>query len=339
MKIPANSLDKHLQETLLPAYLVCGDEPLLVQESLDAVRGAARERGFDSRELFVQEQGFDWQSLHAAANELSLFAQRRIVELRLPTGKPGRTGGPAIEALVESAGDDLLVLIRAPKLDRSAMNTKWVKSVQSAGGVIEVWPISPRDLPGWVNRRMQAIGLTPNREAVSMIAHRVEGNLLAAQQEIEKLRLLNGEGAVDGADVQSAVADSSRFDVFQVVDAALMGKMNRALRALNGVRAEGVDAVVVVWALSRELRTLTKLAERVQRGEPLGQALTASGVWRTRQGIVRAGVARHTVNDFYAMIQECRLADAAAKGQLRGDAWGLATNVIWRLATGRRRAA
>lgn len=339
VKIPATRLDSHLRDTLLPSYLVSGDEPLLVQESLDAIREAARRQGFESRELFVQEQGFDWQALAAAANELSLFAERRIVELRLPTGKPGRTGGAAIEALAESAADDLLVIVQTPKLERSTSNAKWVKRLQALGGFVEVWPIAARDLPGWINRRMQALGLAPDREAVAMVAHRVEGNLLAAQQEIEKLRLLVGEGPVDADAVNDAVVDSSRFDVYQLVDAALTGRLDRALRVLHGVRGEGVDAVVVVWALTRELRTLAKLAEQVESGMPLGKALAAGRVWRSRQPVVRAGVARHRARDFYAMLQAGRLADAVAKGQAPGDAWRLITNLVWRLSSGRERAA
>ena len=239
MKIPANRLDNHLREALLPSYLVCGDEPLLVQESLDAIRGAAKQRGFESRELFVQEQGFDWQALAAAANEMSLFARRRIIELRLPTGKPGRSGAAAIENLAANADDDTLIVVQAPKLDRGTANSTWAKRLQEDGAMVEVWPVAARELPAWVQRRMQAAGLTPDREAVSMIAQRVEGNLLAAQQEIEKLRLLCGEGPISGDDVRSAVSDSSRFDVYQLVDAAIAGKMRRALRILHGCPCRG----------------------------------------------------------------------------------------------------
>ncbi len=338
MKIPAARLDSHLRDTLLPVYLVSGDEPLLVQESLDAIRKAAKQQGFDSRQLFVQEQGFDWQSLKAAANELSLFAERRILEVRLPTGKPGRTGGATLEALADSAGDDLLIIVQAPKLDRGTANAKWVKKLQERGGAVEVWPINARDLPTWINRRMQQAELQPDREAVSMIAHRVEGNLLAAQQEIEKLRLLAGAGPISAEDVGNAVVDSSRFDVFQLVDAALSGRVDRALRMLDGVRAEGVDIVVVLWALTRELRTLAKLAEQVEAGTPLGKALAALRVWRSRQSIVRASIARHRTADYYAMLKLARVAEAAAKGQGDGDPWCLVTNLVWRLSASRRAA-
>lgn len=339
MKIPADRLPSHLKEPLLPCYLVSGDEPLLVQEALDAIRGAARAGGFDSRELYVQMQGFDWRQLAASAIELSLFSSRRIVELRLPTGKPGRDGAATIVELAEKAAGDLLFIVQTPKLDRNSANSKWAKTLDRRGGTVQVWPIGLRELPSWINSRMQRLGLEPDREAVRMIADRVEGNLLAAQQEIEKLRLLHGQGPITGGYVSQAVVDSSRFDVYQLVDAALTGDTRRALRILEGVRAEGIDAVVVIWALTRELRVLARLADAVNAGQNLGAALQKCGVWRSRQNIVRACVARHARADFHAMIQASGVADSAAKGQSPGDAWQLATNLVWRLSAGDRVAA
>ena len=216
MKIPLERLARHLSERLLPCYLVSGDEPLLVQEALDAIRQAARADGFDSRELHIQMQGFDWNELAASANALSLFSSRRIIELRLPTGKPGREGGATIMKLAETADRDLLFIVQTPKLDRGTANAKWVKTLESQGGVLQLWPVGPRELPGWIVERMNAAGLQPDREAVRMVADRVEGNLLAAQQEIEKLRLLHGAGPISAGEVGQAVADSSRFDVYQL---------------------------------------------------------------------------------------------------------------------------
>ena len=339
MKIPANQLVTSVQKSLLPCYLVSGDEHLLVQEALDAIRAAARDQGFDARELHVATTGFDWAELAGASANLSLFAEKRIVELRLPTGKPGRQGGAGIIELLENAGDDLLILISTPKLDRSAAASKWAKAVESQGALVQVWPIDLRELPSWIGRRMQKAGLKPDRNAIRLIADRVEGNLLAADQEIEKLRLLLGEGEVTGEDVNNAVANSSRYDVYKLADAAVGGDASRALRILDGVRAEGVDAVVVVWALTRELRVLGKLADKVQSGSELGAALQKSGVWRNRQGIVRSCVARHRTTDFYKLVKLARRADAAAKGQSGEDAWQLATNIVLGLAMGGAKAA
>ena len=335
MKIPANRFGAHLREPLKPCYLISGDEPLLVQEALDALRAAAREQGFDSRELHVQLDRFDWNAIAAAGSEMSLFASRRIVELRLPTGKPGRDGSAAIAELAAQAGDDLLFIVQTPKLDRKTASTRWVKALEAAGVHVQVWPVSPRDLPQWVAERMRRAGLKPDRDAVRIIADRIEGNLLAANQEIEKLRLLLGETTVTGADVRNAVADSSRFDVYQLADAALAGNPARALRILDGVRAEGVEPFVVVWALTRELRTLARLAEVVESGANLGAAMQKLRVWKTRQTLVRGCVARHRRTEFFEMIEACQRADAASKGQLQGDPWQLITNLVWRLASQR----
>lgn len=342
MKISVDQLPASLKKSLLPCYLVSGDEHLLVQESLDAIRAAARQRGFGAREVYVAGPAFDWGELAAAAGSLSLFAEKRILELRLPTGKPGREGSAAIADLVERLSktmDDLVFIVSAPKLDRNATSSKWVKSIGDAGGFVQIWPVGPAELPGWIGGRMRRAGLAPDREAVQMIADRVEGNLLAAEQEIEKLRLILGEGPVSGADVDDAVADSSRYDIFKLTDAAVAGDTARAMRILGGVREEGVALPLVTWALARELRMLASLAENVQSGANLGAAMFKAGVWKNRQGVVRACISRHKAADFYRLIQIARKMDAASKGRLSVDPWQLAMEIVLALAAGRARAA
>lgn len=339
MKIPANQLSSSVQKSLLPCYLVTGDEPLLVQEALDAIRSGARQQGFGMRELHIAGTGFDWAELTGAGANMSLFAEKRIIELRLPTGKPGKQGGAAIVEFLGKLGDDLMFLISAPKLDRSGAASKWAKAVESRGALVQVWPVDLRELPSWIGKRMQMVGLKPDKNAVRLIADRVEGNLLAADQEIQKLRLLLGEGAVSVDDVNAAVANSSRYDVYKLADAAVGGDASRAIRILGGVRSEGVEPVIVVWALTRELRVLGRLADMVQSGAELGSALQKSGVWRNRQGIVRSCVARHRGTDFYRLLKVARRADAAAKGQSGEDAWQLATGIVLGLAMGSAKAA
>ncbi|MBT8087894.1 MAG: DNA polymerase III subunit delta, partial [Gammaproteobacteria bacterium] len=196
MKIQANQLTAHLKKSLAPCYLVTGDEHLLVDEALDAIRASARERGFSMRELHVATTGFDWNYLAASTGNMSLFAEQRVIELRLPTGKPGREGSRAIVELVEQCGSDTLFIVTAPKLDRSGVASAWAKAIDKKGVTLTIRPISVRELPGWIANRMRSAGLQPERDAVTLIADRVEGNLLAARQEIEKLRLLHGEGPV-----------------------------------------------------------------------------------------------------------------------------------------------
>ena len=339
MKIKANQLSSHLQKTLSPCYLVTGDEHLLVNEALDAVREAARARGFASRDLHVAAAGFDWPALRDAGSNLSLFADRRIVELRLPTGKPGRAGGEAIVELAGRAGPDLLFLVSAPKLERNAQSAKWVRALDERGVNLAIWPVGLRELPGWIAARMRRAGLEPDRDAVSLVADRIEGNLLAAAQEIEKLRLLLGAGPVTVADVGRAVADSSRFDVFKLVDAALGGDARRALRILHGLRAEGVEPVVVAWALTRELRTLATLADAVAGGSDLGAAMRSLRVWQTRQALLRSCIGRHPPAAFRRLLKRSWVAEQAAKGQRGDDPWQVATDILLGLALGGRKAA
>lgn len=328
MKIQANQLSSHLLKSLAPCYLVTGDEHLLVNESLDSIRAAAREKGFTSRELHVATTGFDWHALTASTGNMSLFAEQRIVELRLPTGKPGKAGGQAIVDLVEQSGPELLFIVTGPKLDRGASNSKWAKTIDKKGVSLPIWPIGLRELPGWIANRMRNVGLQPDRDAVMLIADRVEGNLLAANQEIEKLRLLLGEGKVTAEDVSEAVANSSRYDVYKLTDAALAGDARRSVRILGGLKAEGVEPVIVMWALTRELRTLATLDDVIRQGGDLGSAMQQSGVWRNRQGLVRSCVGRHQHGDFHRMLKQTGRADAAAKGQRAGDPWQMATDVV-----------
>lgn len=332
MKIQANQLSSHLLKSLAPCYLVTGDEILLVEEALDAIREAARKRGFTSREMHVATTGFDWYALTASTGNMSLFAEQRIVELRLPTGKPGKAGSAAIIDLVAQAGPELLFIVTGPKLDRSSSASKWAKTIDQRGVSLPIWPIGVRELPGWIANRMKRVGLQPDRGAVALIADRVEGNLLAAQQEIEKLRLILGEGEVTAETAGEAVANSSRYDVYKLTDAALAGDAARSVKILGGLRAEGVEPVIVVWALTRELRTLATLDDVIRQGGDLGSAMQKSGVWRNRQGLVRSCIARHQHGDFHRMLKVSGRADAAAKGQRAGNPWQMATDVVVGLA-------
>ena len=328
MKLQSNQLSSHLLKSLASCYLVTGDEPLLVDEALDSIREGARARGFTSRDLHVAIAGFDWNSLTASTGNLSLFAEQRIVELRLPTGKPGKVGSQAIIDLVGQSDSDLLFIVTGPKLDRSSSASKWAKTIDKKGVSLPLWPIDVRELPGWIANRMRAAGLQPDRDAVTLIADRVEGNLLAAQQEIEKLRLILGAGKVSAEAVDKAVANSSRYDVYKLADAALAGDANRSVKILSGLRAEGVEPVIVMWALTRELRTLATLDDVIRQGGDLGGAMQKTGVWRNRQGLVRSCIGRHKHGDFHKMLKATGRADAAAKGQRAGNPWQMATDIV-----------
>lgn len=339
MKLQPNQLTSHLKSSLAPCYLVSGDEPLLVNEALDRLRASARENGFHDRDVQVATTGFDWQQLFQSGANLSLFSEKRLIELRLPTGKPGVSGSKAIVDMLGQLDSELMLVVITPKLDRKTQNTKWVKALDAKGVHLAIWPIDARELPGWIAQRMRDAGLNADRAAVRIVAERVEGNLLAAQQEIEKLRLILGEGDVSAEQVSEAVADSSRFDVFKLSDAALSGDAGRAARILYGLQHEGTSIVMVLWALAKELRTLASLSLAVERREDLGQAMRKNGVWSTRQGLMRSALSRHDRSGLNALMIAAFEADATAKGQRPGDAWQLAMNIVFGLATAARKAA
>ena len=339
MKLHAEKLSSHLQNNLAPCYLVSGNEHLLVEEALDQIRAAARERGFESRESFVAMANFNWSQLAGVASNMSLFADKRIVEVRLPTGKPGREGSAAICEFVDNLSPEFLLIVVAPRLTNSNKNSKWVKILSANGDHLPIWDVDLRELPRWISTRMRNAGLKPDRDAVRMIADRVEGNLLAANQEIEKLRIILGEGAVTGEDVAKAVANNSRYDVYKLVDAAVGGNAKRAMKILNGLRGEGVAPVIMTWALTQELRVLAMLSDSVRNDVDLGAAMQKQRVWNNRQAMVRACIGRHQHTELYRLLKAIGRADAAAKGQAKGDPWQLGADILLDLSLGGRKAA
>jgi DNA polymerase-3 subunit delta len=267
VKLSLDGLSAHLVQSLLPIYLLSGDEPLLVGEAGDAIRARARVAGFSERQVFFIERGAAvWEEISQAARALSLFASSRVVEIRMPGGKPGTAGAASLLRLFEAAGADLLVLIITGQLDRDAQGAEWVQAAQQRGAYLPIRPVDRAQLPRWLQSRFAAQGLKASEEAVALLAERSEGNLLAARQEIEKLALLLSAGAtVSVADVETGSADSARFDVFQLTDAVRAADPARALRVLGGLNAEGAEPPLVLWALSRELKAMQLRATAAQR--------------------------------------------------------------------------
>jgi len=329
MKLGPEKLKSHLDKELAPIYLIAGDQPLLVAEAADLVRDHARETGFGVRELHVVERGFDWQALHAEMRNMSLFAERRLIELRIPNAKPGADGSRALVELAEDPAPDVLLLVITGRLDARGSSAKWVKSLAAAGVHVPVADVPPARLPQWVQKRMHARGLKAGTGGARIIAERCEGNLLAADQEIEKLLLINGPGKVDDAAVMQSVTDSARFDVFQLSDAALVGDTVRAIRILNGLLAEGVAAPLILWALDRELRSLSKLSWLIERGASVTDAMAQGRVWSSRRTLVRKALERHRhPQAFHAMLAITARADRIAKGAEFGDASAELTRLV-----------
>ena len=319
MSLSPEQLEAGLARRLAPAYLIAGDEPLLTQECADAVRRTAREAGFTEREVYHVERGFDWNGLAASLSSMSLFAARRLVELRFKTPAAGEGGAEMFARLAASPADDIVLLGIAPRLDKRQQGTAWVRAFVGAGEFVAVWPVEPPALPAWIEGRLRRAGLRADAEAVRLLAERVEGNLLAAHQEIEKLRLLHGAGELDAETVRAAVADSARYDIFKLADAALSGQAGRALRILGGLRAEGLVVPQVLWPLARELRTLVRVRALLDQGMAPQAALQRAGVWRNRAGLVQRAVGRHDARALRALLRRAALVDRLAKGALPGN--------------------
>ncbi len=329
MRLRIDQLDSQLEKTLSPIYFLTGDEPLQLGEAADAVRRAAKEAGYDSREILDVGKGFDWNELAAKANSLSLFSEKRVIDLRLSSAAIGRNGSMAFIEYAQRLPTDTVLLVTCPKLDRSQQSSKWAKALDSAGVVVQIWPIDDQRLQPWIERRLRKNGLIPEAEVVPMMAERVEGNLLAAAQEIEKLLLLNGPGIITVENLIEAVADSARFDVFGLVDSALKGQSVRVVRMLRGLRAEGVPSTVVLWALAREIRQLASMAFAMERGQSADQAMTAHRIWNQRKTVVGQGLNRLRCRRWQQLLALCARGDRTIKGQEKGDPW----EVLERIAT------
>jgi DNA polymerase-3 subunit delta len=310
-------------------YLVAGDEPLLVDEALEEIRVAARRDGFTTRELHVVERSFRWADLESEADNLSLFATRKIVELRMATPRPGDAGSRAIASLVERDDPDRLLLIGVgEKLDKDVQRTAWVKAIEGHGVLVEVWPIDRAELPRWVQQRASAAKLKLTPSAAQLLAERVEGNLLAADQEIKRLALTAAGEAVDEAEVLESVANNSRFDVFALADAVLAGETARAFKILWSLRAEGVAPVLISWALNRDIGLLAQLDYAVRHGDNLDGALQRQGVWRRRQEIVKRATRRFKTRQLAALLTQAAQVDAALKGVFPAEPWATLTGLL-----------
>lgn len=302
-------------------YLVGGSEPLLVGEAADAIRRAAREHGFDERQVLQVERGFDWGALQHEGNTLSLFASQRLIELRLPGGKPGRDGAKALQAWVAAPPADTVLLVVAFDAEPRDLNkAKWAQALDKAGAYVPVYPLEIDRLPAWIKQRMHAQGLQPDEGAVALLAERVQGNLLAAQQEIDKLALLVDDKFVDEQTILEAVGDNARFETFGMIDAALAGDAQRALRALRGLKAEGIELVQIMGALLWQLRQLAGFAFKA-RETGLASALQQARVWPQKRTLMERAMKRHQPGDWDQMLVKSAHIDRQIKGRAAGNPW------------------
>jgi DNA polymerase-3 subunit delta len=321
MRLKPEQLAGALQKGLAPVYVISGDEPLQLGEMADAVRSAARKAGYDTREVLVADAGFSWHELMESAGSLSIFADKKIIDLRLPTGTPGTDGAKALTAYCERAPEDTLLLITAPKMAGSSLKAQWFQALDKAGCIIQVWPLEGQDLMLWLQQRMQRRGLQAEKEGIRMLASRIEGNLLAAAQEIEKLYVLYGPGQLSHQQIFDAVADSSRFDVFKLMDSVLAARVDRILKILSGLQAEGIAAPVVLWALTREARVLIRIKRALAQGQNKARVFKNNQIWDKRQQLVGDALNRLDDNDLNKILVMSAKADRQIKGQQQGEPW------------------
>ena len=322
MRLYPEKLADHLQQKLLPVYLVSGDEPLLLQECCDQIRQKARTENCNEREIIEGGvSNFNWQDILHSASNMSLFADRKLIELRLPSGKPGAEGSKALcEYLDIASGDDVLLIVSG-KIDKQSTNSKWYKALDKAGVTVQVWPVDAKNLPRWLQQRVRNAGMSIDDDALRLLCERMEGNLLAAVQEVEKLKLLAADSKITMQTVTEAVSDNARYNLFDMADNALKGNTSVSLRMLYGLRAEGTEPPVVLWALVREIRTLYEAQLDCDSGQSTQQALSSRRVWQNRMPLMQAALTRHNTHSLSLLLEQAARADGSIKGFADGKPW------------------
>jgi DNA polymerase-3 subunit delta len=339
MQLRADSLETHLAKTLAPLYVISSDEHLLALEAADKIRARARATGFSEREVLIAERYFNWGALLAASQSQSLFGDKKLIELRLPTGKPGKEGGQALQqyaASIAQAGDDTVTLITLPKLDWAAQKSAWVTALQQAAVFIDIPLVERVQLGGWIGQRLAAQGQSTDKAALDFMVERVEGNLLAAHQEISKLGLLFPEGRLTYEQIQDAVLNVARYDVFKLSEAMLAGDIARLSRMLEGLKGEGEALPLVLWAVAEEIRIMLKLKLGMNDGRPLAMLMKEYRIWGPRERLMAPALARLSVRTLEAAMAQAAQVDRMIKGlrakQFAGDSWDAMLQLALKIA-------
>jgi DNA polymerase-3 subunit delta len=334
MRLVPETLSRALEASLAPAWLVAGDEPLRVGETADAIRARARDLGYTGREVLFVERGFDWDAFAAGLRAMSLFSERRIVELRMPTPKPGTEGGKALVAALTDPAPDVLLLVITGKIEYADRSSAWVRAFEERGCCIDAEQLLPEQLPAWVEARMRRIGLVPEPDAAQLLAERCEGNLVAAHQEIELLRLLCGPGPVTVESVADSVATSARYHVFQLGEALLAGDAARTLRILDGLAGEGEEPTLVLWCIAEELRSILQWT-----GQPSGGARRLYRGGRRRKELLASAARRVPRRAALELLAAAARTDGLIKGPRKDEAWGELARIATELCIAARNRA
>ena len=323
MQLRAADLEAHLARKVAPLYVVHGDEPLFVIEAADAIRAAARRAGCDEREVFIVEQHFRWDAFVAANANLGLFGSRKLIDLRIASGKPGVEGAEALTRHAQHLDADNVTLVTLPRLDRTALASSWFAALADAGVTVSVAPLERAALPGWVAERLARNDQRVTRETLAFLAERCEGNLLAARQEIDKLALLLPPGQLAHDDVERAVANVARYDIQELSEAWLQADAGRTLRIIDGLRGEGEPITLAIWQLSEDLHALAGVRDAVAHGQSLQTAVRGARAWGKRQGALERAARRVTAAEVERLLQMLARLDALAKGLGRLDPWDM----------------
>ncbi len=316
----------------MSVYYVSGDEPLQMLETADLIRQVSREQGCEERSVLEVGKDFDWNQLGQVSANLSLFASRRLIELRLGSQKPGREGADALVDYTSRNHTEDVLLITSAKIDKRTQQGRWFKALDSAGVTIQIWPVEPGRLPDWIRQRLRVHGKNIERDAASLIAERVEGNLLAARQEIDKLVLLIDKNTIDLKDVMAAVSDSSRFEVFDLVESSLSGNTARMVRMLQGLKGEGVEPMSIFGALMWELRRVCSISYEIACGTPAEEVFATYRVWQQRKFATSSILKRYSDKQLHILLQRATTVDKAMKGAITVNAWDLLENFLFRIA-------
>ena len=317
----SEDLPRHLAAGLKPLYIVMGDALLLAIEAADSIRAAARKDGYSERETFVVEQYFKWAELRNSAQSLSLFSERKVVDIRIPSGKPGVEGAQALQDYVANLSPDTLTLISLPKLDKTTQNSKWFVALQQQSVVIQADDISRNALPGWLAGRLKRQEQSAEPATLEFLADRSEGNLLAAFQEVQKLTLLYPAGLLSFEQVKDAVIDVARYDIGKLSEAMLSGNAARFARILDGLRAEGTATVLVLWAMSEDIRKLGRVLQAMQRGSNIGNAMRDARIWGASLSQIENAARRIKFVHIERAMQQAARLDKTIKGLRAGDVW------------------
>jgi len=326
VKIKPEQLNRTLNSSSVPLYWLSGDDPLLMQEAADTIRSHFRSAGFLERDVLSVDRSFNWEEFQHLTSNLSLFSEQKIIELRLSSAKLDDQGKKAIQRYLDEPNPDFLILISGPKLDAGTLKTKWFTQIESAGVLMQIWPVKREELHSWLEQRLIREGIQAEPQAISLLADKVEGNLLAAMQEIEKIKLLSNtpDGqtiTLDSKTVMQIVADSSRFNAYQLVDAAFLGDTPRSQKMLTALRNEGIFPLVILAAISRELRSLIPMLESAEKGQNIPSIIQAFRVWFNRKNAISSVLGRMNQEKVWELLNHCRLIDQSIKGMNVANPW------------------